>query len=378
MSLTRYFRNYFKQTVPSKDRFRTGDDPSQTNFDKLFDSVGMIKDPDDKATNSEQGFTRTATDAEAIGRAVTAADDLAMSVTPHQIPSYESSDSTIGITESTLSLGGGKSRKKIDITNLMTVTEDNPGTQPVIVTQSAAGKNVVIGWDDDLLPTKGKVMPDSTEDPQYLIDALESRDGSIDIALSPPAVTSPNKKVNLQIVKFGMTKQITMWYGTAAEMATQFPGGYCTTGEWTGWAIADGGTYNSVVTPDLRALFPVGYDATDYPNIGTVNYKKDSASVQGQKEVTLTAAQSGVPAHTHTITDPGHTHSYSNYPPQANDTYAPTTPDNLSLNDTPTAATSGSNTTGISVNNSVAAAASTAHENRPPFFTVLFLMYVGV
>lgn len=374
--MTRYLRNWFKQAVSSKDRFRTGNKPTQSVFDKLFDSTGFVDDPDDTATQTKQGFVRTATDDEAEARTVVAVDSLAMSVAPHQIPSYTSSDSTITIAEGQVVVSG-KHRKEVDIINPMTVSEADPGNQPVVVNQAGPGQNVTIEWDPTQDADNGKVKSSASGPKQYLLNSLISSDGSIEIEGTPDPVLAD--QIDLKISKTGRSKEVTMWYGTAAQMATQFPAGYCTTAgdAWNGWAICDGGTYNGTTTPDLRGLFPVGYHAVDYPNIGTVNYKKDGSGDEGAAEITLTSSQSGIPAHSHGITDPGHTHPYTNYPPVADDVYDAATNDTLTQNDNANAANTTSNTTGITIDNNVAADAVDPHENRPPFFTVLFVMYVG-
>lgn len=64
-----------------------------------------------------------------------------------------------------------------------------------------------------------------------------------------------------------------------------------------GWAVCDG----TNGTPDLRDRFIVGASTT-----------KAAGSSGGQESVTLTAAQSGLPAHTHTTApaDASHTHTF--------------------------------------------------------------------
>jgi len=63
-----------------------------------------------------------------------------------------------------------------------------------------------------------------------------------------------------------------------------------------GWAVCDG----TNGTPDLRDRFIVGASTT-----------KAAGSSGGQESVTLTAAQSGVPAHTHTSEDANANHSHT-------------------------------------------------------------------
>lgn len=102
---------------------------------------------------------------------------------------------------------------------------------------------------------------------------------------------------------------------------------------------------------------PVGFDS------GQTEFDTDEET-GGSKEVTLTADQSGVPAHTHGVTDPGHTHSFTNVAIQ--DTGSGTTV----LQSNAGAGVSGSNTTGITVNNNSTADASQAHTNLQPYIVV--------
>lgn len=112
--------------------------------------------------------------------------------------------------------------------------------------------------------------------------------------------------------------------------------------------------------------------AVDYTlpaNAGT-NY-----SIQqkfGSSNVTLNINQ--IPAHTHTITDPGHTHSVlykhgeadQNEPGTYGDLMDMTTPKNSST-------TTSSATTGITINSS---GLGQSHDNRQPSIAAYFIMYI--
>jgi hypothetical protein len=89
----------------------------------------------------------------------------------------------------------------------------------------------------------------------------------------------------------------------------------------------------------------------------------------GAKDVTLTAAQSGVPAHTHPVTDPGHTHvqGVNTATTGGLSGYAPDTSTNTRAN---SGYATSSATTGVTVGNSTAADAAAAHNNMPPFVVV--------
>lgn len=103
----------------------------------------------------------------------------------------------------------------------------------------------------------------------------------------------------------------------------------------------------------------------------------------GAKTVTLTAAQSGVPAHSHTVTDPGHNHTQQphSHVQSVNSAttgglsgYTPDTSSNTSATSgystANTTAVNNSNTTGLTVNNATPADASQAHSNLPPYLVV--------
>lgn len=154
---------------------------------------------------------------------------------------------------------------------------------------------------------------------------------------------------------------IIMWSGTKAP---------------SGWALCNGLTVNGYKTPDLRGRFIVGYDngVADYNNPGDLSTKGTTGSVDvgGAKEVVLTEAQ--MPKHNHTINDPGHIHAtvpiYTHHQAFDNDDW-----DDWDYgvdNDVSTSKTS-SSVTGITIN---VRGADAAHENRPPYYTLAYIMRV--
>lgn len=91
----------------------------------------------------------------------------------------------------------------------------------------------------------------------------------------------------------------------------------------------------------------------------------------GAKTVTLTAAQSGLPAHGHAVTDPGHLHAQQRFPTATGGSTGFTV--DTSMSGTPAGANNtASATTGLTVNNANAANAAEAHNNVQPSFTVYF------
>lgn len=136
---------------------------------------------------------------------------------------------------------------------------------------------------------------------------------------------------------------IVMWSGTIAAIPA-------------GWLICDGNSG----TPNLLAKFIQGV-ATAATNPGATG---------GAATVTLTGAESGTEAHSHGVTDGGHTHlrfgSATAVPGSGVGYEDLAISGNLNLN-------TSSETTGISIDNVSASSASSAHENEPAFFDLAFL-----
>lgn len=127
-----------------------------------------------------------------------------------------------------------------------------------------------------------------------------------------------------------------------------------------------GGTATAPLLPDFEGRAPVGVGDGDASG-HTLHSLGDKV---GKETHTLSAAESGVPAHTHTITDPGHVHrtDYNVLGTAGTDQSNPTTVNGGTQLNT------GSATTGITINNNSAAAASSAHENRTPSTVVNFFI----
>lgn len=125
----------------------------------------------------------------------------------------------------------------------------------------------------------------------------------------------------------------------------------------TAFGPGDGSTTFNV--PDYRGVTFVGKDDMGGTALGRLTAALSLASVIGSQSVTLTTDQ--IPAHTHGVTDPGHTHTLGN---QLLPTGASLEGGNAYrlVN-----GTTGSATTGISVN---AAGGGGAHPNVQPSFVV--------
>ena len=155
----------------------------------------------------------------------------------------------------------------------------------------------------------------------------------------------------------------------------------------SGWLICDGSavsrtTYSDLFTiigttfgvgngsttfniPDMRGRTPIG------AGTGTGLTARTLAGTGGAESVTLTSAQSGLPAHNHGITDSGHIHGiYGNLSyGAASGTLIGTSGSafNLSWN-------TQNATTGITINNNTAANASSSHENMQPWIAMNYII----
>lgn len=149
---------------------------------------------------------------------------------------------------------------------------------------------------------------------------------------------------------------IIMWSGSLASIPD-------------GWALCNGQTSNSIVTPNLSGRFIVGVGQA---GAGPANYAVGNTG--GEERHTLTVAE--MPSHNHggaTSTDGAHTHDYErpdnyegyqalyNHDPEVfvyhNATYATTS-------------------AGAHAHTISAQGGGQSHENRPPFFALAYLMRV--
>ena len=132
----------------------------------------------------------------------------------------------------------------------------------------------------------------------------------------------------------------------------------------SGWQLCNGGSASTSAlqavvgsnVPDLRDRFLVG-SGSSY-SLGATG---------GASSVTLTEAQ--MPQHSHGVTDPGHTHTWDRQDVVINNGYRPWPASNNDCSRT--TANTGSNTTGISINNT---GSSQSHENRPPYYALTYII----
>lgn len=185
------------------------------------------------------------------------------------------------------------------------------------------------------LDVVGKIrMADGTEAPGRVLTSNANGEASWQDVSSPPGSEVP-------------VGGIIMWTGAVPPV---------------GWALCDG----SNNTPDLRGRFVVGSGQ------GSGLSNRIVGDTGGQEEVALTTAE--MPAHTHGINDPGHSHTWT-----ASRQLAGTDDNNnaseLSRGDRATqdimSKTTSVETTGITIQSE---GGSTAHENMPPFYALAYIM----
>ncbi|MCM1035523.1 MAG: tail fiber protein [Paludibacter sp.] len=144
---------------------------------------------------------------------------------------------------------------------------------------------------------------------------------------------------------------IVMWSGTIRNIPA-------------GWLLCDG----QAGTPDLRGRFIVGYDEDS-------NYYNTIGNTGGAERVKLTAYESGLPIHSHGISEEGaHSHNVtlrkgSNGTPVLHKGYTGASEENAG---TLTTTTNGAHKHNIDLTGGSAALSS--HENRPPYYTLAFII----
>lgn len=140
---------------------------------------------------------------------------------------------------------------------------------------------------------------------------------------------------------------IVMWSGSIATIPT-------------GWFLCNGA--NS--TPDLRDRFIIGASQDD-AGVAKTNVTGSLTQTGGSKDAIVVSH-----THTATVTDPGHTHSYSALNTTGNH---PTGSGSTEARGGVTNNTSGSSTTGITVANSTEGSSGT-NANLVPYYALAYIM----
>jgi hypothetical protein len=394
MPISRKFRNYFfvATGIPGT-RFLTGNEPTQSTFQQLFDSVGFPLESSDTATTGLQGFTKLVDDANAYALNSTPdIDGFSKVVQPHQLPtvvkSITSPLTSIAITKTFDPTGRiGGSGAQYQVQNTLSVAVDADPTNPIVVTQNSPGEAVELGFDHSLVPNTMEVTSvssaiivtqtapgenvvldfDTSVLPNQLIGVL-AFNALLEIIPSGPA--------DIYIKAKGRPWEVTMYGGTLTQYNTHFNNSNkgILGGLWEGWALCNGATYvNSVgvtlKTPDLRGAFPVGWDPSgNYPNLwdgidnsATALQRKDAGGDSGNETYYITDALLPI---------------VTPWPVTFNSFLQIFTPD--------VADNTGTGTHGFDYSTSLVAGTQATNsgggqvvENRPPFFVMAYVQYIG-
>ena len=179
------------------------------------------------------------------------------------------------------------------------------------------------------------------------------------------------------------TEGSPIWEGADVPVGTINMYAGATTDVPSGWLLCDGSAVSRTTYAQLFSVLDTEYGTGDgsttfnLPNFVTDNKFPRAATddsgrgtTGGESTHLLTGAESGAGVHTHSITDPGHTHGYVG-------PFLSGTGSSGSGGGSPQSnRTTNSSTTGISINNNTAVDASSAHENKPPFIDVHFIIAV--
>ena len=196
-------------------------------------------------------------------------------------------------------------------------------------------KDMQAGTDGDSFTCSGTLVASGTLDVTggMLLDGASGTSGQVMVSAG-----SGNTPTWGNAFVAGM---IMMWSGSIATIPS-------------GWLLCDG--TNS--TPDLRNRFVIG---AYQDNTGVAN-----TTITGSNTLSGGSKDAIAVAHTHTITDPGHTHSYSTYNVDAT-MYG----GNNNVARISTTGTTGSKTTGITIDS---AGSSGTNANLPPYYALAFIM----
>ncbi len=156
------------------------------------------------------------------------------------------------------------------------------------------------------------------------------------------------------------TGLISMWNGSIAP---------------AGWGLCDGSTYTTpggtIVSPDLRGRFILSSGTNTAPAVGDLNPAYVVGQKGGENTHTLSAVESGLPVHSHI--SPPHGHG------SANGVYSsgPGTTDVYAMGNAECCTNAGTppfSSVSVTINNSVSQNASAAHENRPPYYVLAYII----
>ncbi len=161
----------------------------------------------------------------------------------------------------------------------------------------------------------------------------------------------------------------------------------------TGWGLCNGSTYTTstgtIISPDLRGRFIVASGTNSAPAVGDINPNYTTGSIGGENLHTLTTAQ--IPKHNHALNADGSTvsagggaHGHSVYAPSGmgnsgkiggnTGNTANTSGQTLFTSTNDTHSHSTSDFAGNTGDGTSAGLNNQAHENRPPYYVLAFII----
>jgi len=156
-------------------------------------------------------------------------------------------------------------------------------------------------------------------------------------------------------------------------MITQFVGANAP----YGWLVCNGQSVSKELYPDLFAVIGTIYGPSTLTNFTLPDFR-DRVPVGNSTNYALgntggaathTLSISEIPSHTHTINDPGHSHSYVNNINNQNTDNAFST--ETAADDADLQQTTGTSTTGITINST---GGGGAHNNMQPYLVVNYII----
>jgi len=405
--MIRYIRNFFFQITGNPGiRFRKYDKPTEQSFRQLFDSIGFLKESSDTSMLNQQGFTKIATDSNAVARNSTVDADLfTKGVLPHMLPNVLPGTNISVIPQTNVVGRTGGLGLDFVLNNTMVVAPALTVGNPIIITQVGPGSNVLVDFNQAILAPLfnciSKVLTD-IGDPtcDYFPNKIDIPANNVVFPfLSHDRL---NKNTNLITHEFELSYkdkigEVSMFTGSNLQYSTQFVAGYGQ-GQWKNWVVCDGSSYNNslgnpVLTADMRGVTPMGYGSagahSDGVNYTVIGSEQDATLASGLASVTLTKAQ--IPKHKHQLDADGASVTTSN--PGVHNHNVPdltlsflsggASPDAIGAANPP--ALSGTTFAGAHTHTLFGATGDgttdgllgDAHENRPPFIVVVFVQFVG-
>ena len=230
------------------------------------------------------------------------------------------------------------------------ITGVDAGSDKIVFWDDSAGKLTYLTAGTGLDITGTTITANEDAGKTYTLEAVDSGSNAIlrlsDGSTNDDVTITAGSNITIDPVAAGGFTISAVGGGFVTGMIMMYTGSTAP----SGWALCDG----TNGTPDLRDRFIVS-SGPSY-NIDDTGGSADAIVV----------------SHTHNITDPGHTHTYSRAQDEANG-YAEvgTAQERLTLNVSYANQTTVSNTTGISINSQ---GSSGTNANLPPYYALAFIM----